>query len=109
MAGSRTFSFSLDGVTFEGCSIGAFHLADEAQYDQAQTKFCILKWGGYIQRFHITAPHSYDLQRYALEVEIPVLVVRRQDDCELRGMLHLAFNTWNITESGCKVRCSVMV
>lgn len=84
-------SFTLDGVTFRGSSIGDFYLADEAQYAQAQEKFCILKWGGYIKRFNITTPYSYDLQRYTLEVEIPISVTRKQDGCEITGMLRVVF------------------
>lgn len=84
-------SFILDGVTFQGSSLGDFHLAKEVQYDQARKKFCILKWGGYYKRFNITTPYSYDLQRYSLEVEIPIQVIRKRDDCEISGTLHIAF------------------
>lgn len=84
-------SFTVDEVTFQGSSLGDFHLAKEAQYDEARKRFCLLKWGGHNTKFHITTPYSYDLQRYELEVEIPIQVIRKQDDCECSGTLHIAF------------------
>lgn len=89
---SRTepLSFILDGVRFQGRSLGDFKLADHTQYDEAKKKFCILKAGGFgIGNTH--APYWYELQRYALDIEIPVNVVRKCDNCEIQGRIHLAF------------------
>ena len=83
-------SFTLDGITFRGASISAFQLADETQYEEAKEKFSLLKWGGHNEKFHIKMPYSYDLQRYALAVEIPVSVYRKRDGESVLGMICFA-------------------
>lgn len=85
---SRTepLSFIIDGVKFQGRS----PVTDDTQYDVAKDRFCILKSGGYsIGNFEI--PYYYQLQRYALDTEIPVKVVRKRDNCEIQGMIHISF------------------
>ncbi len=87
---SRTnpISFVLDGVKFQGSSPFELYLADETQYETARNKFHILKTGG----FHIGGtdiPYRYTLQRYSLEIKIPLRVIR--DRCEIKGILHIAF------------------
>lgn len=84
---SNPLSFTLDDITFCGTSLGDFQLADESQYGKAKETFCILKWGGQNHR----KPYSYDLQRYALEVELQIPVVRKKDKQALTGKLHIAF------------------
>lgn len=89
---SRTnpLSFTLDGVKFEGRSLDYFSLADDKQYPEAKDKFCILKSGGYSIGNH-EVPYFYELQGYALDLEIPLKVIRKQDNSEIQGMLHIAF------------------
>ena len=84
-------SFTLDGIVFQGTSPADFHLADAAQCEEACRKFSLLKWGGYHTKYQITSPYTYDLQRYALEVEIPVSVFRKSDQCIVAGRIRLAF------------------
>lgn len=84
-------SFTLDGVTFRGASISSFQLADETQYEEAKEKFNLLKWGGHNEKFHINMPYSYDLQRYALAVEIPVSVYRKSDGGLVSGTICFAY------------------
>lgn len=84
-------SFTLDNITFCGTRLNDFHLADEAQYEEASRKFSLLKWGGYSSRFHITSPYQYDLQGYDLEVEIPISVFRKSDKRLITGVLFLSF------------------
>ena len=84
-------SFTLDGITFSGTSIGDFELHDESQYDVAKENFCLLKWGGNYRDLNILTPYTYDLQRYSMDVYIPIKVVRKNDGCEVQGMLHIAF------------------
>ena len=88
---TEPLSFTLDNITFCGTSLNDFHLADEAQCEEADRKFSLLKWGGYNSGFHITSPYQYDLQGYELEVEIPVSVFRKRDKCLLAGVLFLSF------------------
>ncbi len=83
-------SFTLDSITFRGSSLGNFQLSDETQYDEAKEKFHILKAGPYNVGDN-TAGYLYTLQRYALDVEIPVKVLRKRDGCELPAVIHLSF------------------
>lgn len=88
---TNPLSFTLDGITFSGSSIGDFELQDESQYDLAEGKFCLLKRGGNHKDLNVITPYCYDLQRYAMEVYIPISVVRRRDACKVEGMLRVAF------------------
>lgn len=89
---SRTepLSFILDGVKFQGRTLDDFYLADDIQYDAVKDKFCILKAGGYSVG-NTKIPYWYELQRYALDIEIPVKAVRKHDNCEIQGMIHFSF------------------
>ena len=86
-----TLSFTLDGVKFQGRTLGGFELSDHAQYEEAKNKFCILKSGSYRVRNTEVSYYLYELQRYALDIEIPMKVVRKLDNCEIQGKIHLAF------------------
>ncbi|MCI8508488.1 MAG: hypothetical protein HFJ06_08020 [Lachnospiraceae bacterium] len=86
-----SLSFTLDGITFSGTDIGDFELNDESQYDEAKEKFCLLKWGGNYKDLNIITPYKYDLQRYSMDVYIPIKVVRKNDGCEVGGMLYITF------------------
>lgn len=88
---TEPLSFTLDNITFCGSSPNDFHLADGAQYDEAIRKFSLLKWGGHCSKYHITSPYYYDLQRYELEIEIPIRVFRKRDQCLVTGILFLSF------------------
>lgn len=83
--------FELDGIKFQGGSIGDFSLAEESQAAEAMEKFSILKWGGNSTKYGIASPYRYDLQRYCLSVEVPVCLIRKKDAVELQGVLCLAF------------------
>ena len=64
-------SFTLDGIRFKGTSLGDFELADESQFEEARTKFSILKSGGFTLAGR-EIPYTYKLQGYALDVDMPV-------------------------------------
>ncbi|MDE5778254.1 MAG: hypothetical protein K2I10_07130 [Lachnospiraceae bacterium] len=83
---TNPLSFTLDGITFSGTSIGDFELNDERQYDVAKEKFCLLKWSGNNKDSNIITPYTYDLQRYSMNVCIPIIVVRKRDGHEMQGM-----------------------
>lgn len=82
--------FEVDGIRFCARDISCIYLAEETQYPEAAEKFCILKLGGN-SREGRKSPYWYELQRYELEVEIPICLVRKADDSEVRGALHLAY------------------
>lgn len=84
-------SFTLDNITFQGASLGDFCLADEIQYCEASKKFSLLKWGGNYSEYQFTSPYFYDLQRYGLEIEIPISAFRKKDQSLTTGTLFLAF------------------
>lgn len=84
-------TFTIDGITFQGGSIDYFELKDPAQAEQAQERFRLLKWGGHMTQIGHTSPYTYNLQRYALEVRIPIQVRRTADGSETEGILHVSF------------------
>ncbi len=88
---TEPLSFTLDNITFCGSSPGDFHLKDNTQYGEASKKFSLLKWGGHYHELNITSPYIYDLQEYELEIEIPLNVFRKQDECLSTGVLFLSF------------------
>ncbi|MBR6770916.1 MAG: hypothetical protein IKM28_06710 [Lachnospiraceae bacterium] len=89
---SNPLFFTLEGIRFQGTSLGEFYLADPTQYLMAKERFCLLKWGGYDNPRSLTAsPYCYSLQRYTLEVEIPIKILRKGDGKEVQGILHIAF------------------
>lgn len=88
---TEPLSFTLDNITFCGTCLNDFHLAEEAQYGEASRKFSLLKWGGHNSKFYIASPYQYDLQGYELEIEIPISVFRKRDECLITGVLFLSF------------------
>ena len=102
-------SFTLDGIEFLGRSLEDFQLADDTKYDEAKEKFCILKAGGYSVR-DTEIPYWYELQRYALDIEIPVKVLRKHDICEIQGTIHISFEYTepDIEKSRIKTYCDDM-
>lgn len=83
---TEPLSFTLDNITFCSSSLSGFHLKDEEQWEEASKKFSLLKWGGCA-----VSPYLYDLQGFALEVEIPVTVFRKRDEQLIPGVLFLSF------------------
>ncbi|MDE5598257.1 MAG: hypothetical protein K2J04_10540, partial [Lachnospiraceae bacterium] len=105
--GTDPLSFTLDNIKFHGESPSCFELADEAQYQEAAEKFCLFKYGGYNSKYHETSPYTYDLQRYELETEIPINVVRKKDNCLITGMIFIAlkFHEYDGTKASSRVTC----
>lgn len=77
---TNPLSFTLDGIAFCGTGPNDFYLADEAQYGTASGRFTLLKW-----------VEEHRLQRYEMEVEIPIPVFRKADRCLMTGTLFLSF------------------
>lgn len=84
-------TFTIDGITFQGGDISNFELKDPAQAEQAQNRFRPLKWGGHMTEINHTSPYTYSLQRYALDVQIPLRVRRTADGSDIEGILHVGY------------------
>ena len=100
-------TFTIDGVAFQGGSISDFTLKDPAQLEQAQSRFRLLKWGGHMAEINHTSPYTYDLQRYALDVQIPIRVIRTADGSETEGILHVGcrYVPHDIAKTQCRIYC----
>ena len=84
-------SFTIDGITFQSGDIGNFKLKDLSQAEKAQEHFRLIKLGGAMSMVNMTFPYVYSLQRYALNIEIPIQVVRTADSSEVEGILHVGY------------------
>ena len=87
----HNLTFTIDGVTFQGGDISGFELKDRAQAKRAQQRFSLLKWGGTMSAINPTSPYVYTLQRYALNIQIPIQVVRTADGSGVEGVLHVGY------------------
>lgn len=88
---SDPLSFCIDGIAFSGTSLGDFHLSDPAMYERAKKEFHILKQGGnQITYSHPSQiPYSYDLQRYSLDVRIPISLFKKDSQQTIQGNLQI--------------------
>lgn len=88
---SDPLSFCIDGIAFSGTSLGDFHLSDPAMYERAKKEFHILKQGGnHITYSHPSQiPYSYDLQRYSLDVRIPIPLFKKDSRQTIQGNLRV--------------------
>lgn len=84
-------TFTIDGISFQGGDISTFELKDPAQAEQTRERFCLLKWGGYMPEIDFTSPYTYALQRYALDLQIPIRVMRTADGSEAEGILYIGY------------------
>ncbi|MDE5620291.1 MAG: hypothetical protein K2I80_07200, partial [Ruminococcus sp.] len=87
-------SFVLDGFKF--CcetAINDFEYENAEQSDEIKKKFHVIKQHvDIIYKSGKRIPmYSYTLQRYALDVEIPVNVVRKTDKTEITGIINISF------------------
>ena len=87
----RNLTFPIDGITFWGGDISSFELKDRDQAERAQERFSLLKWGGTMSEINHTSPYVYTLQRYALDMQIPIQVFRTADGSGVEGVLHVGY------------------
>jgi len=87
-------SFILDGIKF--CSdtcIDEFEYENTEQSDKIENKFHVIRL--YVDIIdkdgNRTKKYLYELQRYSLDVEIPVHVVRKTDTAEIIGTINISF------------------
>lgn len=88
---SNPLSFCINGIPFSGTSLGDFQLADSDLYETARKEFSLLKWGGNLTKYKIQSDYQYDLQRYSLDVKIPVTIIKKSDEREVSGYLRVCF------------------
>ena len=84
-------TFTIDGITFWGGNISSFDLKDRDQAERARQRFHLLKWGGTMSEINHTSPYVYTLQRYALNMQIPIQVLRSADGSGGEGVLHVGY------------------
>lgn len=84
-------TFTIDGITFQSGDISSFELKDPSQAEQARSRFHLVKWGGHMAEINHTSPYTYSLQRYSLDVQIPLRVIRTTDGSETEGILHIGY------------------
>lgn len=90
--GNNSLSFELDGIKFSGNCPHDFSLEDENQCEEAMKKFRFIRHGGYNEMLDMNSPYCYDLQRYSLNVEIPLTLLRKKDNFRIEGTIHIAFS-----------------
>lgn len=104
---TNPLSFTINGITFHGTSLGDFQLADTEQYDKAREEFSFLKWGGRCTKYNLASEYCYDLQRYSLGVKIPISLIRKKDNQSVQGYIRLCFEYQepDITKAHCIIMC----
>ena len=97
-------SFTIDGIPFAGSNLCDFELADPGLYDLAKEKFSLMKWGGYSKHHQ---EYTYDLQRYSLDIDIPVTVVRNCDNEIIQGILRVGYRfvKHDMKKNQCIIMC----
>lgn len=93
---SNPLSFCIDGIKFAGTGINDFELADAEQYETAKNKFNIFKHESIIQN-----KAYFNLQRYSLDIKIPINIIRKSDNSLIEGILRICFkyNEYDIQKS----------
>lgn len=84
-------TFTIDGITFIGGDLSAFELKDSPQYEAAKERFHLRKLGGRMTGIDHVFPYVYGLQRYALDIQIPVWAERTCDSSPVLGILHVGY------------------
>lgn len=89
-----SLQIEIDGIKFNGIEFDDFELCNSDDYDTAKSKFNISKWGGNTKnRDSIEkSPYIYDLQSYCLTVEIPTIVIERNDLLEKQALIIFEFS-----------------
>ena len=96
---------TLGGYTFVGSNLCDFELEDPSKAEAAAREFCLMKWGGYVAYGDRTMPYAYALQRYSMEVEIPVEAERRENGERVAGMIRFAYRMEACDSSRARSRC----
>lgn len=86
--------FILDRFKFRATDINDFEYESEEHSDKIKNKFNVIEFhGDMLYKSGKRIPmYFYTLQRYALDVEIPVNVVRKADTAEFTATLYISFH-----------------
>lgn len=88
-----------------GSNLCDFELEDPSQAEAAAREFCLMKWGGYAAYGDRIMPYAYALQRYSMEVEIPVEAERRENGERVAGIIRIAYRMEACDSSRAHSRC----
>lgn len=88
---TEPLSFCINGISFSGTSLGDFGLSNPETYETAKKEFHIFKWGGKSTKYDIESKYCYDLQRYSLNIMIPINVLRKRDNNIVQATLQVFF------------------
>ena len=89
----RALTFTIDGVRFKGANFNDFELEEPEKYSMDDLPFRLFKEGGKIYHeklgIELDSEYFYTLQRYSLEVTIPVTVIRISDSRNMDAFIRL--------------------
>ena len=89
----KALTFTIDGVRFKGDNFDHFKLESPGKYSLDDLPFRLFKTGGKVndEKPEIETAHkyTYTLQRYSLEVTIPVTVMRISDSRNMDAFIRL--------------------
>lgn len=71
----------LGGILFQGMAFDDFEIIHTGDIETANREFSIFKWGE-------TPKYHYELQRYKLEIKIPIKVIDIYSDKSLDALIH---------------------
>ena len=81
----------IDDIEFECSDFYEWEIINEEYLEKANEKFNILKWG-------FKDCYTYNLQRYYLEVEIPINVIEIESGNNISAIIHFAFQLTENTQ-----------
>lgn len=89
----KALTFTIDGVRFKGANFNDFELEEPEKYSMDDLPFRLFKEGGKIYHeklgIEVDSEYFYTLQRYSLEVTIPVTVIRISDSRNMDAFIRL--------------------
>lgn len=92
----RALTFTIDGVKFTGVDFNDFELDEPEKYSIDAMQFRLFKTGGKVYHeklgIELDSGYFYTLQRYSLEVTIPVTVIRISDSRNMDAYIRLKVN-----------------
>ena len=89
----KALTFTIDGVRFKSANFNDFELEEPEKYSMGDLPFRLFKEGGKVYHeklgIELDSGYFYTLQRYSLEVTIPVTVIRISDSRNMDAFIRL--------------------